>query len=76
MRKLSTLIFAAFALIATACTSQQQTEETLVSDYGTPWHWEKGTIVVDTPERPADQQHVIGLTAPKLGVVRVGFVLL
>ncbi len=40
----------------------------------TKWHWEKGTIVIDTPERPAGQQSAIGLTAPKLNVVRVGFV--
>lgn len=31
-------------------------------------------IVVSTPERPAGQQDVIGLTAPKLDVVRVGFI--
>ena len=29
------------------------------------WHWEKGTIVVDTPERAAGQQSALGLrTAP------------
>lgn len=38
------------------------------------WHWEKGIIVVDAPERPAGQEHAIGLTAPKLEAVRVGFV--
>ena len=40
----------------------------------TKWHWDKGTIVVETPARPAGQQHVLGLTAPKLQTVRVGFV--
>lgn len=40
----------------------------------THWHWDKGTLVVETPERPAGQQHVLGLTAPKMEVVRVGFV--
>ena len=39
----------------------------------TKWHWDKGTIVVDTPARPAGQQSVLGLTAPKLETVRVGF---
>ena len=24
----------------------------------TKWHWDKGTIVVETPERPAGQHHV------------------
>ncbi len=40
----------------------------------TKWHWDGGTIVVDTPARPAGQQHVVGLTAPRLATVRVGFV--
>ena len=40
----------------------------------TKWHWDKGTIVVETPERPAGQQNVLGLRAPKLQTVRVGFV--
>ncbi len=40
----------------------------------TKWHWEKGTIVIESPERPEGQQHVVGLTAPKLATVRVGFV--
>ena len=40
----------------------------------TKWHWDKGTIVVETPERPAGQQNVLGLKAPKLQTVRVGFV--
>ena len=39
----------------------------------TKWHWEKGTIVIDTPARPAGQKNVLGLTAPKLETVRVGF---
>jgi len=40
----------------------------------TKWHWDKGTIVVDTPQRPAGQENVIGLTLPKMKKVRVGFV--
>ena len=28
----------------------------------TKWHWDKGTIVVETPERPAGQEHALGLT--------------
>ena len=27
------------------------------------WHWDKGTIVINTPERTAGQEHVLGLTA-------------
>ena len=40
----------------------------------TKYHWDKGTLIVDTPTRPAGQQHVLGLTAPKMATVRVAFV--
>lgn len=40
----------------------------------TNWHWEGGTIVTDTPERPANQKSALGLTTRKLPVVHVGFV--
>ncbi|MDE5836417.1 MAG: Gfo/Idh/MocA family oxidoreductase [Paramuribaculum sp.] len=40
----------------------------------TKTHWDKGTLVVETPERPAGQEHVLGLTAPKMDKVRVAFV--
>ena len=40
----------------------------------TKTHWDKGTLVIETPERPAGQEHVLGLTAPKMETVRVGFV--
>ena len=40
----------------------------------TQWHWDKGTIVIDTPQREAGQQDVIGLKADKLQTVRVAFV--
>ena len=73
MRKLNQLILGACTLLALACSPQPKQEQ-LVSAYGTPYHWEQGTIVVDTPERPAGQESAIGLTAPKLKVVRVGFV--
>ena len=40
----------------------------------TKTHWDKGTLVVETPTRPAGQQNVLGLTAPKMATVRVAFV--
>lgn len=40
----------------------------------TTWHWNKGTIVVDTPERPAGQKDVFNLATPAMPVVRVAFV--
>ena len=55
-----------------ACSTQSPTVYT--NDKGTNWHWEQGTIVVESPERPAGQESAIGLTVPKLEVVRVGFV--
>lgn len=42
--------------------------------FSTKWHWDKGTMVIETPTRPAGQKHVLGLTAPKLETVRIGFV--
>ncbi len=39
----------------------------------TKWHWEKGTIVIETPARPAGQKNVLCLTTPKLETVRIGF---
>ena len=40
----------------------------------TTWHWDKGTIVVDTPERPEGQEHVVGLAVEPIERLRVGFV--
>ena len=56
-----------------ACTTQKQPEQQ-ISDKGTKWNWDKGTIVVETPERPAGQTSALGLALPKMEVVRVGFV--
>ena len=38
------------------------------------WNWEKGTIVVETPERPTGQESALNLVAPALPIVRVAFV--
>ena len=40
----------------------------------TKWHWDKGTIVVDTPQRPAGQKDVLNLVSPKQQNLRVAFV--
>lgn len=40
----------------------------------TQWHWDKGTIIVESPSRPAGQKDVINLTVPAIQNVRVGFV--
>ena len=63
------LASAALLLIGIGAVSAQS-----YSSYQHKWHWDKGTIVLDTPQRPAGQQDVIGLTAPKCETVRVAFV--
>lgn len=66
MKKLLTLVAAAcLTLVASAQSLSLSPNE---------WHWEKGTIVTDTPQRSAGQTDVLQLTAPKLETVRVGFV--
>lgn len=40
----------------------------------TKWHWDKGTVVVETPARPAGQKNVLGLKLPKYKTVRIGLV--
>ncbi len=64
-RKMLTLFTVAlFTAVATA--------QSLSPD--TKYHFEKGTIVVETPERPEGQESALGLTVPKMETVRVGFV--
>ncbi|MEG1581448.1 MAG: Gfo/Idh/MocA family oxidoreductase [Bacteroidaceae bacterium] len=50
------------------------TTQTVSAQYTWPWKWNGGTIVTETPARPADQKNVLGLTTPKMNVVRVAFV--
>ena len=72
MRKIGTLVVAMCLMLGACSTQPGSTVQT--NERGTQWQWEKGTIVVKTPERPAGQQSVINLTLPKMEVVRVGFV--
>lgn len=65
--KLKNILSAFFAVSVITASAQSLSP-------GTKWHWDKGTIVVETPVRPAGQQHVLGLTAPKMRTVRVAFV--
>lgn len=60
-------------LILAVCSTQNSIAQT-TSEKGTQWEWKNGTIEVKSPERPADQKSVLGLTTPKMEVVRVGFV--
>lgn len=71
MKKLNSILACAITALLALGGLQGQAQSLSPS---TKWHWDKGTIVVDTPDRPAGQEHVLGLKAPKLDVVRVGFV--
>ena len=68
MKKVISLAFAALLSFG-GFTAQAQSLSP-----STKWHWDKGTIVVETPTRPAGQQDVIGLKAEKIQTVRVAFV--
>lgn len=68
LKSIFTYAFAAMLALG-AQTSQAQSLSP-----STKWHWDKGTIVVDAPTRPAGQSHVLNLTAPKMQNVRVAFV--
>ena len=66
MKKLLTLVAAAVLSLTANAQSLSVTNN--------DWHWEKGTIVINTPQRDAGQTDVLQLTAPKLETVRVAFV--
>lgn len=66
MKKLLTLVAAVCLSMATGAQSLSLSPD--------EWHWEKGTIVTNIPQRPAGQTDVLQLTAPKLETVRVAFV--
>ena len=72
MKNLNKWIVGAYTCCALAVFPTSTTAQSLSPS--TEWHWEKGTIVINTPERPAGQENVIGLTVPKMKVVRVAFV--
>lgn len=63
-----------FSLSAILCGIALFVNAQAVSITPADWHWDRGTIVINTPMRPAGQTDVLQLTAPKLETVRVGFV--
>ena len=58
MKKMNKVL--AFALVALLSFSTVGAWAQSLSP-NTKWHWEKGTIVIDSPARPAGQQHALGL---------------
>lgn len=65
--KKSIIVFAAMMLSVMTVNAQALSEST-------KWYWNKGTIEIETPERPAGQKHAIKMAAEKLETVRVAFV--
>ncbi len=72
MKKMKSLLAGACAAVLLCSCSGTGSVQT--TEKGTQWQWEKGTVVVKNPGRPAGQESVIGLALPKMEVVRVGFV--
>ena len=66
--KLFSIAFAAFMALGTMTANAQSLSPT------TKWHWNKGKIVIETPERPAGQKDVLSLALPKMKTVRIGLV--
>lgn len=72
MKRFSKIVMAAAAVLVPAVSCIPVSAE--VNQYGTEWHWNKGTIEVETPDRQPGQQSVLGLALPPMESVRVGFV--
>lgn len=66
--KLFTLAFAAMLSLGFQSANAQSLSP------ATKWHWNKGKIVIETPQRPEGQKDVLGLALPKKKVVRIGLV--
>lgn len=66
--KLFSLAFAAMLSLGFLSANAQSLSPT------TKWHWNKGKIVIETPQRPEGQKDVLGLALLKKKVVRIGLV--
>lgn len=66
--KLFSLAFAAMLSLGFQSANAQSLSPT------TKWHWNKGKIVIETPQRPKGQKDVLDLALPKKKVVRIGLV--
>lgn len=67
----SAILSMAFAAVMSFCSLSANAQSLSPS---TKWHWNKGKIMIESPERPAGQKDVLGLALPKMKTVRVGFV--
>ena len=71
INKHTAILSMAFAAIMSLGTMQTDAQSLSPS---TKWQWDKGKIVIESPERPAGQKDVLQLALPKMKTVRVGFV--
>lgn len=67
----SVILSMAFAAVMSFCSLAANAQSLSPS---TKWHWNKGKIMIESPERPEGQKDVLGLALPKMKTVRVGFV--
>lgn len=67
----SVILSMAFAAVMSFCSLAANAQSLSPS---TKWHWNKGKIMIESPERPTGQKDVLGLALPKMKTVRVGFV--
>lgn len=67
----SVILSMAFAAVMSFCSLAANAQSLSPS---TKWHWNKGKIMIESPERPAGQKDVLGLALPKMKTVRVGFI--
>ena len=61
MKHFGKMIVGACTVLTLTCTPAQLLAQSLSPS--TQWEWNKGTIVIKSPERPAGQESVIGLNA-------------
>lgn len=72
MKNLNQILLGACAMMMVTAFPMNSLAQSLSPS--TKWEWNKGTIVVESPKQAPGQQSAIGLTLPKMQVVRVGFV--
>ncbi len=58
MKHFGKMIVGACTVLTLTCTPAQLLAQSLSPS--TQWEWNKGTIVIKSPERPAGQESVIG----------------
>ena len=63
-----------YITLAVLLTVAMLLPSSLWAQFNWPYTIQNGTIVTEVPQRPAGQQSALGMTVPKIPVVRVAFV--